>query len=49
MFIEPIYIILDLTLDPAPPLHADEESGIGERGTETKDNSGQALQITQKG
>ena len=48
MFIEPVYIILDLTLDPAPPNRADEESGIRERGTRAKDNSGPTLQITQK-
>ena len=49
MITEPIYNISDLTLDPAPPNRADEESGIRERGTRTKDNSGPTLQITRKG
>ena len=49
MITEPIYNILDLTLDPAPPNRADEESDMRERGTRTKDNSGPTLQITQKG
>ena len=45
MITEPIYNISDLTLDPAPPIRADEESGMRERGTRTKDNSGPTLQI----
>ena len=49
MIIEPVYNISDLTLDPAPPIRADEESGMRERGTRTKDNSGPTLQITRKG
>ena len=49
MITEPIYNISDLTLDPAPPNRADEESDMRERGTRTKDNSGPTLQITQKG
>ena len=49
MVIEPTHEVLDLTLDPAPPNRADEESGIRERGTRTKDNSGPTLQITRKG
>ena len=51
MITEPIYNISDLRLDPVPPLpdRADDESGMRERGTRTKDNSGPTLQITQKG
>ena len=47
--IEPTHKVLILTLDPAPPNRADEESGMRERGTRTKDNSGPTLQITRKG
>ena len=47
--IEPTHKVLILTLDTVPPIRADEESDIGERGTATKDNSGPTLQITQKG
>ena len=49
MVIEPTHKVLILTLDTVPPIRADEESDIGERGTATKDNSGPTLQITQKG
>ena len=49
MITEPIYNISDRTLDPAPPIRADDESGMRERATRTKDNSGPTLQITQKG
>ena len=49
MVIEPTHNVLILTLDTVPPIRADEESDIGERGTATKDNSGPTLQITQKG
>ena len=48
MVIEPTHKVLILTLDTVPPIRADEESDIGERGTATKDNSGPTLQITQK-
>ena len=49
MVIELTHRVLILTLDTVPPIRADEESDIRERGTATKDNSGPTLQITQKG
>ena len=47
--IEPTHKVLILTLDTVPPIRADDKSGMRERGTATKDNSGPTLQITQKG